>query len=133
MTGRTTLRREHVALLDRMQAARVAVLLGDVAVARDHLSALARAQRLHVAVEEAQWLPRLPATARWPARVYLAEHRKLEALLEALQALLAAEPAPVAPERRLYLLDRMAPFLHVLEHHAEREEKGLFVEVNVPD
>lgn len=133
MSAAAALCGEHAVQLDLLHSARVAVLMGDVATARRHLATLADEQRRHIGVEETRWLPRLPADARWPARIYLAEHRKLGAMLDALLDSLAAEPEPCGPDRRLDLLDRLAPFRHVLEHHFEREEKGLFVEVAAPD
>jgi hypothetical protein len=87
-------------------------------------------QETHIAQEESELIPYLPASARWPARVYLAEHRKLSAMLGKLQLALQPLPAQIADgETRLVLLDSHAPFKHVLEHHFEREEKGLLVEV----
>ena len=96
----------------------------------DVLRALHALQAEHIAAEESDLIPRLGASARWSARVYLAEHTKLAAMTEEWRARLARLPAHIVePERRLALLDASLPLQHLLEHHFEREEKGLFVEI----
>ena len=122
---------QHTEMLDVLQQERLALLTGDIGAARHLLDRLHRLQQDHIAHEEAQLIPRLPPLARWPAKVYLAEHSKLGVMLGELRTALAPLPAQVSDaSTRLTLIDAHMPFKHVLEHHFEREEKGLFVEVH---
>lgn len=125
----TALTHEHAAMLALLHAARVAVLRGDLAGARDLLAQLTRMQDAHIVRENAELIPRLVPGARWPAKLYLAEHAKLADMLADLVELLAPLPGRVDDaDTLLALLDALAPFRHVMEHHFDREEKGLFVE-----
>lgn len=122
--------KQHDAMLQTMQRMRLAMLAGDITSARAARDALHALQAEHIAAEESDLIPRLGASARWSARVYLAEHTKLAAMTEEWRARLARLPAHIVePERRLALLDASLPLQHLLEHHFEREEKGLFVEI----
>lgn len=117
-------------MLQLLQEERLALLDGRVSRARELLALLRELQERHVEQEENELIPYLPESARWPPRVYLAEHRKLSAMLDKLQRVLLPLPAQVEEgATRLALLDMQAPFRHVLEHHFEREETGLLVEV----
>ena len=121
---------QHTAMLELLQQERLAVLTGDLAAARDLLDRLQMLQQEHIAYEEATLIPRLPPDARWPAKVYLAEHSKLGSMLDELRTTLAPLPAQVSDaSTRLTLIDGHMAFKHVLEHHFEREEKGLLIEV----
>ena len=134
MTLAAELRDEHDAMLASVAALRVALLRGAVGHAREQLARLGEQQARHIARENAALIPQLPAQARWSARVYLAEHDKLERMHAELVALLAPLPAHVDDaELQLQLLDAHAPFKHLLEHHFEREQQGLFVEVGRDD
>ena len=67
---------------------------------------------------------------QWPLRVYEKEHEKILAMLEKNQQMVNEYMAMRGREKRfalLELLDTQGSFLHVLEHHEEREEKDLFV------
>ena len=117
-------------MLALLEQARAELLDGAVADARDALQRLGAMQQAHIAHENAALIPRLGPTARWPARVYLAEHTKLETMHADLLALLAPLPAHCTDARlRLALLDAHAPYKHLLEHHFAREQQGLFTEV----
>ena len=121
---------EHGAMLAAIDAVRVALLRGVIEDARHELARLGAQQARHIAQENAELIARLPSDARWNARVYLAEHGKLERMHAELVALLAPLPARIDdPLLQLRLLDAHAPFKHLLEHHFEREQQGLFVEV----
>ena len=125
---------EHAAMLKTIGALRVALLRGAIGQAREQLARLGEQQARHIARENAALIPQLPGDARWSARVYLAEHGKLERMHAELVALLAPLPAHVDDaELQLQLLDAHAPFKHLLEHHLEREQQGLFVEVGRAD
>ena len=120
---------DHEHMLGMMQRARMALLVGDIARARESLRVLHDQQQAHIAHEEGVLIPRLPASARWTAKVYLAEHGKLSAMLAEWRQALSTMPAWVRDDKtRLALVDATLPLQHLLEHHFEREEKGLFVE-----
>ncbi len=123
---------DHEQMLGIMRRARLALLLGDIAQARESLGALHELQQAHIAHEEGALIPRLPASARWAAKVYLAEHGKLSAMLTEWRHALSTLPSRLSDgEERLALLDATLPLQHLLEHHFEREEKGLFVDIQV--
>ena len=122
-------RREHAAMLQTLHAACCAVITGELATARIRLDALGRLQARHIRYEEQVLLPRLPQHPRWTAAVYLAEHRKLESLLQRIRAQWCTLPPRLDdPAQRLAVLDALHPLRHVLEHHFEREEQALFDE-----
>ncbi len=125
--ARRELLAQHADILERVTEARAALLQGEIDTAREGLRQLEALLLAHAACEEAEWIPRLDATARWPARVYLAEHRQIASMLANLQKWVATLPARLhSPAKRLRIVDSTLPFLHVLEHHFEREEQGLF-------
>lgn len=120
---------QHVAMLAAMQRMRLGLLAGDVTEARAARDVLQGLHAAHIAIEETELIPQLPAAARWPAKVYLAEHAKLAAMLGEWRDTLARQPARLdQPEQRLALLDASLLMQHLLEHHFEREEKGLLIE-----
>ncbi|MDE2479439.1 MAG: DUF488 family protein [Betaproteobacteria bacterium] len=129
------LRDEHAQMLDGITELRVALLRGDVQGARTLLSRLAELHAEHARSEESALLPALPRAARWPRRTYEAEHAALAQALGALRDSLRELPARLrSPRQRLQLVDSALPLRHLLEHHFEREEKGLFEEVDLnPD
>ena len=124
---------EHARMLSLVGDARVALLRGDVAGARAAFDAMAQVHGPHARLEETALFPALPRAARWPRRTYEAEHAALERALGELRASLRGLPERIrSPRQRLELVDAALPLRHLLEHHFEREEKGLFVEIS-PD
>jgi hemerythrin-like domain-containing protein len=119
---------EHCRLLATVQQARLALLDGDLAEARRAHADLQRLLSAHAEREERVLIPDIPASARWQAAVYLAEHRKIAQLAAGLRRRLDASGPPDGPTR-LALLDAYHPFVHLLEHHFAREEQALFVDV----
>ena len=120
---------QHVAMLGAMQRMRLGLLAGDVTEARAARDVLQGLHAVHIAIEETELIPKLPANARWPAKVYLAEHAKLATMLGAWHDALARRSDRIdQPEQRLALLDASLLLQHLLEHHFEREEKGLLIE-----
>ena len=90
--------------------------------------------RLHIELEEEYLLPvleRAVATPAWAASVYRAEHVKILALGENLATRLE-ELQHVGLGRRVLiaLIDKQRSYKNVLEHHEEREEKGLLPELD---
>ena len=131
MTSSTALdpRQEHATMLHTLHAACCAVITGELAAARIQLDALDRLQAQHIRHEEQVLLPRLPRHPRWTAAVYLAEHRRLESLLQRIRAQWRTLPPRLDdPAQRLAVLDALHPLRHVLEQHFEREERALFDE-----
>ncbi|MGE0071729.1 MAG: hypothetical protein AB7S55_01515 [Thiomonas sp.] len=121
---------EHQAMLHTMRTMRLALLDGRMAAARQALDELTALHAAHIAVEESGWIDRLDRSARWQPKVYLAEHAKLSDMIAHWRQRLHELPAgAVSAAERLDLLDATLPLQHLLEHHFEREEKGLFTEV----
>lgn len=86
----------------------------------------------HIDFEEQHLLSRSDAVgnARWPSAVYRAEHRRIEQLLrKAADRLSRARGSEITPAVLISLLDEERTLKHLLEHHHEREEKALFVEL----
>ncbi len=86
----------------------------------------------HIDFEEQHLLSRCDAVgnARWPSAVYRAEHRRIEQLLrKAADRLTRARAAEITPTVLVSLLDEERTLKHLVEHHHEREEKALFVEL----
>lgn len=113
----------------------LALIAGDFEGAlRDYLDWL-QALQAHVTLEETRLFPAIPADARWPARVYRLEHKRILELAQDQLLLLrqvAARP-PQRPEQAhgtaLDLLDAAHALRHLLEHHHQREEKALAQEL----
>jgi hemerythrin-like domain-containing protein len=90
--------------------------------------------RLHIELEEEYLLPvleRAVARPAWAASVYRAEHAKILALGDKLTTRLD-ELQPIGLGRRVLiaLLDKQRSYKNVLEHHEEREEKGMLPELD---
>jgi hypothetical protein len=123
--------REHRRLHARLQAHLLDLVAGKFTRARLHLQRWRDALSLHLDIEESRLLPHLSANARWPARLYVLEHRRILQLADAHAARLqaaAAHPPRGAPARRevaLALLDGVHSLRHVLDHHHQREETTL--------
>jgi len=130
----TILKREHTAL-NRLFLLHQEMLVNRTWARATRLLELYQ-QRLaaHIHIEDNLLLPYCVAdstgTTRWEARVYAAEHRRLEELVDKARAHLAAiRRRGVKPAMLVGLLDQEKTIKHVLEHHHEREEKGLFNEL----
>lgn len=122
---------EHAVMLHTMRMMRLTLLNGQIDQARHALDALHKQHAAHIAAEEAQWIPRISAGARWQPKVYLAEHAKLgEMLLDWRHRLAALDHKITDAAARLGLLDASLPLQHLLEHHFEREEKGMFADAS---
>ncbi|HVV85986.1 MAG TPA: hypothetical protein VHE35_23160 [Kofleriaceae bacterium] len=115
--------------LDRVfELARELLVVGDGPHAARALAAYAALTAAHAEAEERLLLPRLPPDARWPAALYVGQHRKLLVGLDRAADLVAAVRAP-APRWRvaaLCALDTLIPVLHLAEHHHQAEEEALF-------
>jgi hypothetical protein len=89
----------------------------------------------HIEIEERLLLPHCEAVSaaiRWQAKVYQAEHERIGQLLEKnIQHLAQARQRGMTPAGLIALLDEEKTLKHVLEHHHEREEQGLFAELRL--
>ena len=75
-------------------------------------------------------LQTLEESLRWPIKVYQKEHDKLLKMLDKTTNLLNEYYLLSGRRKRLALLevlDYQSTFLHVMEHHEEREEQDLFL------
>lgn len=91
-----------------------------------------RRLRCHIRFEEEHLLPRSEhvQSMRWPANVYRAEHRRIEQLMaKAAERLTNEQRRGITAAVLISLLDEERALKHLLEHHHEREEKGLFGEL----
>jgi len=93
--------------------------------------------REHIALEERCLLPKCAAldSVRWPPRVYLAEHRRIEQLLaRAGERLRCGMQGGITAAVLISILDEERTLKRLVEHHHEREETALFSEVRgIPD
>lgn len=73
---------------------------------------------------------------RWPAKIYRAEHDKLRAMInrqrQQIKQLLAMSEASASELRRqiITVIEYQRVFKNVLEHHEEREEMALLLELD---
>jgi hemerythrin-like domain-containing protein len=130
----TILKQEHLAI-DRLFQSHQEMLL-DRSWARA-LRLLEYYQQLlesHIKFEDGILLPYCIADAiapiRWKAQIYLAEHRRIEELVNKVRVRLAAiRRRGMKSSMLIGLLDQEGTIKHVLEHHHEREEKGIYDEL----
>ena len=84
----------------------------------------------HIELEERYLLPYCPQDKlpnQWPARVYSAEHQRIQELASKLSARFAKlRRRGVTSAALIALLDEEKTLKHILEHHHAREEMALF-------
>ncbi len=132
-----TLRAQHRALDMLLRAHLDAVIALDFAAALARLAIWQHAFALHLHAEDTTLIPALAdvAAPRWVAHVYDAEHRHLEALVHdytaRFNAAIAALPNGAAQRRNvaLAIIDSAHVLRHVIDHHHQREEQALFLEL----
>lgn len=137
MNAVETLRAQHRALDALLRAHLDAVIALDFAGALTRLALWQHAFALHLHAEDMALIPALEQVdaPRWGAHVYDAEHRHLESLVHDYTASFAAAVAvlPVgAAQRRnvaLAIIDTAHVLRHVIDHHHQREEQALFLEL----
>jgi hemerythrin-like domain-containing protein len=123
---------QHDTLVDLFASHQEALLDRRWTEAAGLLEEYDRRLRRHMRVEEEHLLSRCEhaQAVRWPAKVYRAEHRRIEQLMErAAEHLTNAQRREITPAVLLSLLDEERTLKHLVEHHHEREEKGLFGEL----
>lgn len=122
---------EHARIGAGMQAHLLALVGADFAGALQHFDRWQQELMQHIAIEDEQLLPHLPADARWPARMYVLEHERITLLADEYRDRLeqaARQSLDDEPARRqtvLDLLDAAHALRHLLEHHNQREETAL--------
>ena len=127
--------REHQRLDRQLRAHLLAVVGADFSAAHDKLTRWQRALLRHIDIENTRLLPHVPAGARWDARVYRLEHERIALLADEYAArvhAVAARPprgARAQREAALNLLDAAHSLRHLLEHHHQREEMALALEL----
>jgi hypothetical protein len=132
-----TLRAQHRALDMLLRAHLDAVIALDFAAALARLAIWQHAFALHLHAEDTTLIPALAdvAAPRWVAHVYDAEHRHLEALVHdytaRFNAAIAALPDGATQRRNvaLAIIDSAHVLRHVIDHHQQREEQALFLEL----
>ena len=123
--------REHRRIGALLHAHLLDVVAADFPRAQQRLHRWRRALTRHIDIENHLLLPHVPKDARWPARMYLLEHERIELLADDYAAqvdALAARPPRGERTRReavLKLLDAAHALRHLLEHHNQREETAL--------
>lgn len=86
----------------------------------------------HVETEDALMLPllaQLGKSVRWTPDVYLLEHRKIIKLSDRLIEQLRSVDERLTRRQSLRLLDERHALMHLLEHHEQREEEAMVVEL----
>lgn len=127
--------RQHERLEALLQAHLLEVIGGDLARADAALQHWREQLAQHIAIEEHELLPHLPAQARWAAAVYVVEHERIALLAQEYAARLAqvlARPPQDDGQRRraaLWLIDAAHALRHVLDHHHQREHHALALEL----
>lgn len=127
--------RQHERLEALLQAHLLAVIGGDLVRADAVLRRWREQLAQHIAIEERELLPHLPAQARWAAKVYVAEHERIALLAQEYVArfeqVLARPPQDDGQRRRaaLWLIDAAHALRHVLDHHHQREHHALALEL----
>lgn len=129
--------REHRRLVTQFHEHLLNVAGGSFILARQHVQRWRRALGRHIQIEDTRLLPHVPAGARWSARLYRLEHARITALADAYVARVeAVSEHPPRDERSkretiLALLDAAHALRHLLEHHHQREEMALAMELPV--
>jgi len=126
--------REHRQLDEWMLQHQEALIAQNLQQAQASYARFYELLQAHLALEDAQLLP---AHARlekpqWRTLVYAAEHEKILQIAQLMQQRLA-QPWPPAGRDRLRwiikMIDDERSLKNLLEHHEEREEKGLLPEL----
>lgn len=132
-----TLRAQHRALDVLLRTHLDAVIALDFAAALTRLAIWQHAFTLHLHAEDMALIP-APVEVdapRWGAQVCDAEHRRLEALVHDYTGRFASAVAVLpkgAAQRRnvaLAIIDSAHVLRHVIDHHHQREEQALFLEL----
>lgn len=132
MTLYSIIDNDHQRLGQILRDCQVAIVDKRPSLALQLFRQLAESQRQHIRFENEQLLSLLAKVdaPRWQALVYQKEHDKVEKLLASYEQVLVALPETLSSEQVIDALDQMHALKHVLEHHEQREEKGLLPELD---
>lgn len=125
----------HLELDELLWLHQEALLEQDLPLARELFSLFREVLMGHLQQENAALLPRFEALGlkgQWPLLVYQKEHEKIVQLLDKTSAWLERLPTGPHNARRniLAVLEYQRTLKNVIEHHEEREEKGLLPELD---
>ncbi|ROS05744.1 hypothetical protein EDC56_1296 [Sinobacterium caligoides] len=108
------------------------LVAGELSLALDFWQLHVAMLRCHAEIED-RYLEQVSAEQqaswRWPATLYLAEHRKILQFAERVEARLSAMQAPLALRQIVEEIDKQRSYKNLLEHHEEREEIALLLEM----
>lgn len=107
------------------------LLAGELTLGREVLCTYRELLCLHMQHEEAHILPlygEVGAASRFPLVLYLGQHQKLRAMLDAILTRLGGLAGDARSVRRavLAIFDQETTFKHLSEHHDGAERDGLF-------
>lgn len=133
---------EHAAREELLLLHQEALIEQDLPGALARYEAFHACMRAHIEFENGELLPRHAQVAqpRWRTQVYALEHDKILELAEKLherlrQAVAEGGAAAMHAKGRrrwiIQLLDDERTLKNVLEHHEEREEKGMLPELGL--
>lgn len=111
------------------------LLIGDDEYAQQGFLAFADILKQHMDFENNYIFTevcKLKAPSRWDMHVYRKEHEKIEKLLLNVQEQLQAYLSSSGRMKRLHLLElleKQSTLRHVLEHHEQREEQDIFLQL----
>lgn len=127
------LRNYHGYLRELFELQREALIERDGALAAAFAQLHWQMLACHIDTEDTLLIPLLAELGdgvRWPSDVYLLEHRKIMRLSARLiERLSGAGEELLSRRQSLRLLDGQHVLMHLLEHHEQREEKALVVEL----
>lgn len=132
MTQRVTfaeLNRAHDDLAELLWLHQECLVAGAFGPARDLLQAYRRLIELHIAHEEEDVLPLYARaeTQRWPAEMFTGQHKKLLALLDRIEPMLASLRRVDGWRRGVITaLETETTLKHLLEHHHLAEDQALY-------
>lgn len=111
-----------------------AVIVQNMALAKRALKIFNKLLKTHIDLEDELLIPAhetLQAEKQWRTLIYSEEHKKLLDLLANTQELINKPPAQDELRRWIIeVIDYERTFKNVMEHHEEREEKGLLLELD---
>ena len=126
----TALADEHAALTQLFARHQAALIMRAWARAARLLDSHQKRLARHIKLEERYLLPYCPREKlpnQWPARVYSAEHQRIQELASKLSLRFAKlRRRGVTSAALIALLDEEKTLKHILEHHHAREEMALF-------
>lgn len=111
-----------------------AVIVQELSLAERALRIFSKFLKSHLELEDQLLLPAhetITAEKSWRTLIYQEEHKKLLSLLSNMREMMSKPPEPHDMRRWVIeFIDYERTFKNVMEHHEEREEKGLLMELD---